>query len=303
MLKAVEGFELQCGREYGFGNSKLPSRNVTQLHTIPESDLPGMPTENVSTCKVLLSTFSRRAIVSKYRNKQFTAKGIRDDMVLFQSQQSTISLEAKKIHSILNTREKLWTALQKDKLKEKIQKKVDASRSHDEYTKKLLQLCKSWGGPCTPPTELHFCLQNKGDIEAKIVKTELSYYVHTHQFQRHEVPQLFKINIPHEERLENILVLLGDNNSVATSTAASIPDLPTNEELHVNIIGEPDVPDQPHSIVNSMCVVVWEVTDGLNWFLGHVLEETVDMNYRIDHVEHSPDAQNVFWKYPAVPDV
>ena len=90
---------------------------------------------------------------------------------------------------------------------------------------------------------------------------------------------------------------------VATSTAASIPDLPTNEELHVNIIGEPDVPDQPHSIVNSMCVVVWELTDGLNWFLGHVLEETVEMNYRIDHVEHSPDAQNVFWKYPAVPDV
>ena len=72
------------------------------------------------------------------------------------------------------------------------------------------------------------------------------------------------------------------------------------QELHIDIIGGPDTPDQPHSIVNSMCAVVWEEAEGLNWYLGHVLEERSDMNYRIDHVECSPEFQNVFWKYPDV---
>ena len=68
MLNAAEGFELPCGREYGFGNSELPSRNATQLHTIPESNLAGMPTENISTSS---------------------------------SEQLIISLEARKIHAII----------------------------------------------------------------------------------------------------------------------------------------------------------------------------------------------------------
>ena len=131
MLKSAEGFELQCGREYGFGNSELPSRNATQLHTIPESDLAGMPTENVSTCEVLLSTFSRRAIVSKYRNKRFTAKVLRDNIMLFQSEQSIITWSIENPRHIKCKRK----LSQKAKLKEKIQKKVDTSRTHDEYTK------------------------------------------------------------------------------------------------------------------------------------------------------------------------
>ena len=86
-LEAAKGFQLQCGSEYGFGNSELPTRNATKLHTIPVGDLEGMPAENVSTCETLLSTVSRKAVVSKYRNKKFSAKGICDDIVLFQSKQ------------------------------------------------------------------------------------------------------------------------------------------------------------------------------------------------------------------------
>ena len=45
------------------------------------------------------------------------------------------------------------------------------------------------------------------DIAEKIVKTELSYYVKTHENRRKVQPDLFKIMIPHDERLENLLVV------------------------------------------------------------------------------------------------
>ena len=121
-------------QEYGFGNSELPTRNATKLHMIPVGDLEGMATENVSTCETLLSTFSRRAVVSKYRNKQFSAKGICDDIVLFQSKQSSTSLIAKKIHAILNVREKSWTDQQTKAKRENSEE--NATRIHDEYVKK-----------------------------------------------------------------------------------------------------------------------------------------------------------------------
>ena len=59
------------------------------------------------------------------------------------------------------------------------------------------------------------CIQIKRDIAEKIVKTELSYYVHTHHAERNMEPTLFKIMIPHDECLENLLLLLGDNNCLA----------------------------------------------------------------------------------------
>ena len=87
-----------------------------------------------------------------------------------------------------------------------------------------------WEGPCTTPNELELCIQNKPDIE-KIVKTKLSYYVHTHQAERNMEPTILKIMIPHDERLENFLVFLSDTNCLATSPHASVLDLPTNDDL------------------------------------------------------------------------
>ena len=63
------------------------------------------------------------------------------------------------------------------------------------------------------------------------MKTKLSYYVHKHLAERNMEPTLFKIMIPHDECLENLLVLLGDNNCLATSSHASVLDLPTTDDL------------------------------------------------------------------------
>ena len=68
--------------------------------------------------------------------------------------------------------------------------------------------------------ELELCIQNISDTSETIVKTDLSYYVHTHQAERNMEPTLFKIMIPHDQHSENFLVLLGDNNCLATVSHA-----------------------------------------------------------------------------------
>ena len=229
-VEAEKGFELQSGREYGFGSSELPSRHTTELHKLQPEELLSMPTNNI-LCERLLAIFSHRADVSKFRNKNFTAKGIKENIVLHQANQFTVTSINKSIQKLLSQRDNQWTSKQKKKQKERIQEKIKKAENNSTYLKKLLQSCKTWGGPCTTPNELEMCIKNKPDIAEKIVKTELSYYVHTHQAERNVEPALFKIMIPHEERLENLLVLLGDNSCLATSLHASALDLPTNNDL------------------------------------------------------------------------
>lgn len=66
---------------------------------------------------------------------------------------------------------------------------------------------------------------NKPDI------AELSYLFYTHQAEENVKPTLFKIRIPHDEHLENLLVLLDDNNCMATSSHASLFNLQAKDDL------------------------------------------------------------------------
>ena len=76
------------------------------------------------------------------------------------------------------------------------------------------------------------CILNKPDTaETKLWRPNLSYYVHTYQAERNIKLILFKIMILHDEYLENLFILLGNNNSLATSSHASVLDLPTNDDL------------------------------------------------------------------------
>ena len=85
-VEAAKGFELQWGREYGFGTSELPPHQTTEFHKLQPEELKSMPTNNIIS-EHLLATFSRRADVSKFRNENFSAKGIKDNIVLNQANQ------------------------------------------------------------------------------------------------------------------------------------------------------------------------------------------------------------------------
>ena len=136
-VETVKGFEMQCGREYGFGTSELPSGQTTELHKLQPEELKSMPTNNI-IFERLLATFSHCADVSKYRNKNFLAKGIKGNIVLHQANQSTILPITKTVQKLLSRRGNLWTSAQKKKQKEQIKHKIKKAENNSTYTKKLL---------------------------------------------------------------------------------------------------------------------------------------------------------------------
>ena len=111
---AVEGIHLQCGREYGFSD---PDENqcAAVLSAISVTELEGFPTNNLATERNL-SLFDRCASkVAKCRNYKFTAKSIRNDMLLHKEIQDTVDRITHKVTALLNAREKKWDVYSKSK--------------------------------------------------------------------------------------------------------------------------------------------------------------------------------------------
>ena len=109
-----------------------------------------------------------------------------------------------------------------------MEEKLKKSARAKNYTWKLLQNCKSWGGSATSTEELKPSLQEKPDQQVTIVKTELAYYVHTHKADKITRPHLFKQNgISYEEKLVNLSILLEDEGV----SAYTLADLPTNSDV------------------------------------------------------------------------
>ena len=165
--------------------------------------------------------------------------------------------------------------------KERIQRKINEHRKEGEYITKLLQYCKSWGGPCTTANELEIVLLNKNkDVSNKIVRTELSYYRKTHQAERYETSKPFKLTkISHKERLEDLSVLLSDwTNKIASTSSAAILDLPTNEELSRVIFDHTlDVKNKVSIVdVYQLWILVWVVGKDVKWFIGYLNEMLKD---------------------------
>ena len=151
-------------------------------------------------------------------------------------------------------------------------------------------------------------LQHRPDKVEKIVKTELAYYRQTHKSDMIARPEPFKlIRITHEERLENLFILLSDNNLIATASSASIVDLPTDDDALqiVNTMNRVPTTTIDHSDIqlNEMRIILWNVKEGLEWFVGYVKEKTADGNcYVVEHLEQVVVKIDVQWKYPVLDD-
>ena len=150
-------------------------------------------------------------------------------MVLYKTK-SEIKVDkiSKKTAEILNQREERSNQSQQEKLKQRLEEKLKKSARAKDYTRKLLQNCKSWGGPATSVEELKQSLQGKPDQQVTIVKTELAYYVHTHKADKIVRPHLFKQNgISYEVKLMNLSILLDDEDV----SACTLADLLTNSDV------------------------------------------------------------------------
>ena len=121
-IDAAAGIKLQCGGEYGFGDMDEEDPRATQLYKFSKAELKDMPTNNINA-EGDLAKFSQLAVVAKFRNKQFTAKGICNDIVLYQSSQSVVDSITKKINKVSNNREKNWNVDQETCKKKEFKEK------------------------------------------------------------------------------------------------------------------------------------------------------------------------------------
>ena len=182
------------------------------------------------TINVSVVTYIQSQCCFKIQEHKFFSKGHEEQHCSSSSKSVSCIINNINCSKIISQRNNQWTSAQKKK--EKGRKKKNKKQKIIQNTqKKLLQACKTWGDPCITPNELELCIQNKPDISEKIVKSELSYYVHPHQSKRNMEPTLFKIMIQHDECLESLLLFLIDKNSLVNSSHASVLDLPTKDNL------------------------------------------------------------------------
>ena len=89
--------------------------------------------------------------------------------------------KAKQIFKLLNQREDDWNK-QQNILKDKkiLEKLKKANNQQSIYTNKLLQTCKSWGGPVTSIDELDDILRAHGDLAQEIVSVQSSHTTEIH---------------------------------------------------------------------------------------------------------------------------
>ena len=255
---AAEAIKLQCGREYGFSDGE--KLRASKLSSLTSDQLEALPTNNLSTERDL-SRFDREARVSKSRNRKFKAKNVRNNMVLYKTNKKMIKVDkvTRKLALALSINEEKWNEKQMVKFKERIELKLKKASKAKDYTKKLLQECKSWGGPCTTMGELQYVLKGKPDQEKTIVKTELAYYAHTHKADKIARPDLFRQNsITHDEKLENLMILLADDND---NQSLSIASLPTNEDVAKALQLKPNSEEEEGATneINQLKVVIWQI--------------------------------------------
>ena len=183
--------------------------------------------------------------------------------------------------------------------------KIEKSKNAKDYCKKDCKIVKHGLGPCTSVEELHVAIREHSEKEAFIVKTEMAYYAHTNKAEKVLRPELFRlIGITHNEKLENLLILL---EGEVASSSHTVANLPTNAEAEASMpqnmateaIDKLNGRTQDADI-NEMHLVIWSDTTGkYNWFLGYVKNIT-NTQYETDHLHRTTTISDIKWSYPSI---
>lgn len=279
-------------QEYLEENADDEAPRATQLYKLSPEQLDDLPTNN-NVCESDFSNFSNLAAVAKSRNRNFTGKEIRNNCTLNKAVKTTVDRKSYKITKKLKIMEGVWVSEQNKHQVKRLESKQNKFKNHKSYVNKQLSLCKTWGGPFTSIDEMETVLQSHGDIETKVIRTELIYYKHTHKPDVIARPELFKLNkTTHEERLENLSTLLSDDYCEASYSPDHL-QLPTNEDalrVLTSAAGNLHPPVEESEItveVNEHCVTIWEQ----GWYIGYVLEVT-ETGISVDHLERVDGQKN-----------
>ena len=271
---------------------------AADLSKIPDEKLANAPTNNLITERCL-SVFSRRSVTAKCKNRTHTGELLRDNMVLHNAESKSLDKRAMIIQKELAEMNTKWFTSQKNLQLQKIKEMMMKKQKNIDYVLKLTETCKTWGGPCCSAEELKTVLKKNPDNEKKIIKTELSFYVHTHKADRLGRPELFKLsNIDTATMLENVFILLtNEHNSASRSSVAEI-SLPTNEDALKILSDDPKNPaDHPVFEVNELCVNVWHEGEKIQWYVGYFKAMKGDI-FDVEQLVRASEDSDLHWVHP-----
>ena len=303
---AAEVIELQCGGEYF--QTPVENPRATQLHHLPLETVAKFPTHNVQSEKQL-SVFSHRAVAAKYGGRNYNAQGVRDNMTLYGAQGGVISSNVVRISKILSERSKDWDAEQKEQNHKRIEEKMRKGLNAENFTNKILNKCKSWGGPCTSPDEVNGILANidnenmtqkeKTARKHEFIKNEMWFLKRTRKESSSQAPELYRLmQVSDSVMLENLLIILGSDSISSDTTHLG---LPTKDEALEALykLQTPVLVRNPQE--GKMVVTVWLMHDGsMDWFLGHV-ESISEEKYTVNHLV-STTKDHSKWHFPRESD-
>ena len=106
----------------------------------------------------------------------------------------------------------------------------------------------------------------------------MAYYAQTHNQEKIQTPELFRINkITYKEKLENLMNLLSDENQVDTALMANLPSNSNLLKALCTSKNKDPAPSIQVLKVNQLCVVIWKgQQQQYNWYLGYIKDIASD---------------------------
>ena len=120
----------------------------------------------------------------------------------------------------------------------------------------------------------------------------------------------------------NMVTIL--NSETALALAADLPSMPSEEEM-VDIFmpvgqntstssqtddeGNTATAEEHEVRINEPCVVIWDVNDHREWYIGMCVSDNGDDSYVIEHLERYrshldyKENEHRLWRYPEKPDI
>ena len=169
------------------------------------------------------------------------------------------------------------------------------AKEHRLYSKAHQHLQNLGWAICCSAEELKGVIQRIPDNEKKIVKTELSFYVHTHKADRLGRPELFKLsNIDTATMLKNLYILLVDEDNSASRSSVAEISLPTIEDA-LRVILSANPRKVTHSVyeVNEACVNVWYEGDKVRWYIGFFKSIKSDNRFHVEQLVRVKDESDL----------
>ena len=171
---------------------------------------------------------------------------------------------------------------------------MEKAKNQSQYVHKLLVLCKTWNGPAISIEDLESILCQHPDSVEKIVKTELTYYKHTHHSENIAAPSLLKLNkISHEERLSNLCILLNGQSTSFTTLKGALQVIQNNNQNQTTN----SIDDELTIDIGQPCVTLWRENDIETWYVGYCIEVN-DNVVTVEHIHRTGKCSNLKGKYP-----